>query len=82
MWWKWAIQIRNMPLRNSGNNRDLMKYAGLATQMFVAIGLSVFIGIKLDEWLNISFPLLVWVIPLLVIVSLIYKLIKETNNKK
>jgi hypothetical protein len=54
----------------------------MATQFFITIGLSVFIGIKLDQWLHISFPVLVWVIPLLVIVSLIYKLIKETNRKK
>jgi hypothetical protein len=63
-------------------NRDLLKYAALGTQFFIAIGLSVFIGMKLDGWLHISFPVLVWVIPLLVIVSLIYKLIKETNRKK
>ena len=30
-------------------NRDLLKYAGLATQFFITIGLSVFIGIKLDQ---------------------------------
>lgn len=70
-----------MPSPNN-QNRDLIRYAGLATQMFVAIGISVFIGLKLDEWLRISIPLLVWLIPLLVIVSLIYKLIKETGNKK
>jgi hypothetical protein len=67
---------------NKNPNRDLLRYAGLATQFFIAIGLSVFFGMKLDQWLHISFPVLVWVIPLLVIVSLIYKLIKETNRKK
>jgi uncharacterized membrane protein YhiD involved in acid resistance len=69
-----------MPSHN--NNRDLIKYAGLTTQIFVALGLAVFMGIKLDAWMQISFPVLVWVLPLLVIVSLIYKLIKETNRKK
>ena len=69
-------------LQNKSNNSDLLKYAGLATQLFVALGLAVFFGLKLDKWLNIPFPLLVWAIPLLVIVSLIYKLIKETNRKK
>lgn len=67
---------------NSGNNRDLLKYAGLATQIFLALGLSVFIGIKLDGWLKLSFPVLVWVLPLLILVSLLYKLINETNKKK
>ncbi|MEO5996570.1 MAG: AtpZ/AtpI family protein [Chitinophagaceae bacterium] len=59
-----------------------MKYAGMATQFLVAIGLSVFIGLKLDGWLHFSFPVSVWVIPLLVIVGMIYKLIKETNSRK
>ena len=71
-----------MPSDNKQNNRDLLKYAGLAAQLFVALGFAVFMGLKLDEWLHISFPVLVWVIPLLVIISLIYKLIKETNSKK
>jgi len=69
-----------MPSQN--NNRDLLKYAGLATQIFVAIGLAVFVGIKADEWTALSFPVFAWVIPLLVIVSFIYKLIKETSGKK
>jgi len=69
-----------MPSHN--NNRDLLKYAGLATQIFVALGLAVFVGIKADEWMALSFPVLAWVIPLLVIVSFIYKLIKETSGKK
>ncbi|MEJ7737379.1 MAG: AtpZ/AtpI family protein [Chitinophagaceae bacterium] len=67
---------------NTNPNRELWKYAGLATQLFVSLGLAVFIGLKLDKWLHISFPVLVWVLPLLIIVSLIYKLIKETNRKK
>ncbi len=69
-------------LSPNNNNRDLLKYAGLATQLFVALGLAVFTGLKADEWLHISFPVFVWVIPLLVIVALIFKLIKETNRKK
>jgi len=69
-----------MPSHN--NNRDLLKYAGLTTQIFAGLGLAIFIGIKLDKWLHISFPVLVWVLPLLVIVSLIYKLIKETSRRK
>ena len=69
-----------MPSHN--NNRDLLKYAGLATQIFVALGLAVFVGIKADGWTGLSFPVFAWVIPLLVIVSFIYKLIKETSGKK
>lgn len=58
----------------------MMKYAGMATQFLVSIGLSVYLGLKLDGWLDISFPVLVWMIPLLVIIFTIYKLVKETNR--
>jgi uncharacterized membrane protein YjgN (DUF898 family) len=63
-------------------NADVMRYASLGTQLFVALGLAVFGGIKADAWLKTTFPLLVWILPLLIIVILIYKLIKETSNQK
>jgi hypothetical protein len=64
------------------SNRQLMRYAGMAAQFMVSIGLGIFIGLKLDAWLNISFPLLVWVLPLLLIVGIIVKIIIETSEKK
>jgi len=48
----------------------------------VSIGLAVFLGLKLDGWLHFSFPVLVWAIPLLVIVVIMYKMIKETKSRK
>ncbi|MEO6905288.1 MAG: AtpZ/AtpI family protein [Ginsengibacter sp.] len=62
-------------------NRELMHYAGMGAQFLVGIGLGIFIGIKLDKWLNFSFPLLVWLLPLLIITSLIIKIIKDTSKK-
>jgi F0F1-type ATP synthase assembly protein I len=60
------------------NNRSfLMRYATLGTQLLIAIGLSVFIGIKVDEWLHTS-PLLACVLPLLTLFGIFYKLIRET----
>lgn len=59
-----------------------MRYAGLATQLFVSLGLAVFAGYKADDWLNTPIPLLVWVLPFVVLCLLIYKLIKETSKNK
>lgn len=64
------------------SNTDLLRYAGLGTQIFVALGLAVYAGLRGDKWLNTSFPILVWVLPLLIIVIMIYKLIKDTSKKK
>lgn len=57
-----------------------VKYISLTTQLLVLIGLSVWIGIKLDEKLHIS-PLFTIALPLLVLVATFYKLIKETGNR-
>jgi hypothetical protein len=64
------------------SNRQLMRYAGMAAQFMVSIGLGIFLGLKLDKWLNISFHLLVWVLPLLLIIGIIVKIIIETSEKK
>jgi hypothetical protein len=64
------------------SNRDLLRYAGLATQIFVSLGIAVFIGIKADKWAALSFPVFSWALPLLVLVGLIIKLIKETSSKR
>lgn len=61
---------------------ELMRYAGLAMQLFVSLGIAVFAGFKADKWLNFSFPLLVWLLPFVVLSLLIYKLIKETSKQK
>ena len=58
-----------------------MKYAGLGMQFLVSIGLGIFIGLKVDKWLHFSFPLLVWLLPLLIIIGIIVKIIKDTDKK-
>jgi hypothetical protein len=64
------------------DNRLLLKYAGLATQLFIAVGLAVYLGIKIDSWLALKNPIFVWVLPLIVISAIIYKVIKDTSPKK
>ncbi len=65
-----------------GNNSDLLKYAGLATQLLVGIGIGVFAGIKLDSLFRFKIPLLVWLLPLLIIVSVIIKIVKDTSKNR
>ncbi|HSN09301.1 MAG TPA: AtpZ/AtpI family protein [Hanamia sp.] len=62
-------------------NSELLKYAGMGMQFLVSIALGIFIGLKSDKWLNFSFPLLVWLMPLLIIVGLTIKIIKDTSKK-
>lgn len=72
--------MNNRPPSNN-SNRDLLRYASLGTQMFVSIGLAVFIGLKLDKWLH-TLPLLACVLPLLTLSAIFYKIFRETSRNK
>lgn len=67
---------------SASTNSNLMRYAGLSTQILVSLGLAVFAGYKLDKWLKMPLPLLVWLLPLIVLCIMMYQLIKETSKKK
>ena len=73
---------RNQQQQKSTPTSDLMRYAGLGTQILVSLGIAVFAGYKIDKWLKIPLPLLVWLLPLIALVAIIYKLIKETSSRK
>lgn len=64
------------------DNSILYKYAGLATQLLVALGLAVYLGLKVDGWLHFKMPIAVWILPLAVIAAVMYKVIKDTGTKK
>jgi hypothetical protein len=65
---------------NDRNNRQLMQYAGMATQFLVVIGIAVFAGLKADRWLNWGVPVCVWALPLLAIVAMIYGIIRSISK--
>ena len=68
--------------RNKKGSTQLWQYAGIGGQLLVSLGIGVFLGLKIDEWLNFSFPLLVWLLPLLILIAMIARLIKATSKKK
>ena len=63
------------------SNRVLLQYMSLGIQLIIALCVAVFGGLKADEWLQLPFPVLVWILPLLVIIALMIKLIKDTSKK-
>jgi hypothetical protein len=77
---EYLLKLKQLKTRKE-TNRELMHYAGMGAQFLVSIGVGIFLGIKSDEWLNFSFPLLVWLLPLLIITGLILKIIKDTSKK-
>jgi hypothetical protein len=67
------------PDQNKSNRRLLMQYAGLAAELLAGIGLAVLAGYYADK--AIGFPLLVWLLPLLVVIATIMKAVKDTGKK-
>ena len=70
------------PTPGKKNNVSLLQYASMGTQFLAGIGIGVFVGLKVDSWLKLKIPLLVWILPLLIIIGFILKLIKDTSKKK
>ena len=70
------------PQPDKPGSNILLRYAGMGAQILVSLGLAVFIGLKLDAWIRTPFPVLVWLLPLLVIIGMIIKTIKDTSKQK
>jgi hypothetical protein len=47
----------------------------------VSLALGVFFGLKLDKWLSFTTPLLVWILPLLILTVMMWRIIKDTSKK-
>jgi F0F1-type ATP synthase assembly protein I len=59
----------------------LLQYAALSTQIIALLGILVATGWWLDKKLQFHFPLLVIILPLLGLIALLYKIIKDTSKK-
>jgi hypothetical protein len=58
----------------------LIYYSGMAAQFLVAIGIMVFAGLRLDNYMGVSFPVFVWLLPLIIIAGLILKAVRDTSK--
>jgi hypothetical protein len=44
------------PKNKKNQLNNYVKYSGLGFQMMATIGVAVWLGLKLDEWLELKFP--------------------------
>lgn len=63
------------------NNNLLYQYMGFAFQLMAGLALAVFIGFNLDKWVKPGIPVFIWVLPLLVLIAMIVKVVKDTSRK-
>jgi hypothetical protein len=53
----------------------------MAFQMFAIIGIGVFGGVKLDQWLKIGFPVFTVILSILSVAAAIYSVVKDLLKK-
>ena len=53
------------------------RYSSLAFQMFAIIGLGIYGGVKLDQWLNLHFPVFAVLLSIISVGAAIYTAVKD-----
>jgi hypothetical protein len=75
--------MSDLPDKEKASGKSqLIQYAGMGAQFFAALLLGVFGGKWLDEKLAISFPVLIWLLPLILLVGMLVKIVRDTSKKK
>jgi hypothetical protein len=65
---------------NKYNN--FLQYASMASQLLVGLGLTTWLGKWLDEKRTApTTPLFIWILPLVLLIGMLVKLIKDTTKK-
>lgn len=67
--------------KGKSNKALLLSYAGFAFQLMAALGLATYAGWWIDKWIKWNFYLFIWLLPLIVIIGMIVKVIKDTSKK-
>lgn len=62
-------------------NVSMMRYAGLATQWLVMLGLAVWAGLVLDKRIGLA-ALFVIILPVLALIISLWQLIRTLNSKQ
>jgi hypothetical protein len=68
--------------KNVSNKSLLIQYAAIGSQLLAGLIVTVFAGKWIDEKLHFSFPILIWLLPLIFIIGMILKVIKDTSKNK
>lgn len=59
---------------------SLIKYSGLGLQMLVTLGVGAWLGLKLDQYLELKYPVFLITFVFLLFGGLMYQLYKTLNK--
>ncbi len=65
------------------DKRDVswMRYAGVGMELLAGLVVGIYAGGWVDKKMAFSKPVMVWLLPLLVLITLLVKLIRDTSKK-
>jgi F0F1-type ATP synthase assembly protein I len=66
---------------NTNSNIQWGKFAGLASQWAIVLTILIFLGKLIDQKLERTSPLFLWVLPSLFIVFSLFKIVRDTQLK-
>jgi F0F1-type ATP synthase assembly protein I len=69
------------PKEKPSGSRMLMQYAGLAAQLAAGLLFTVWLGHLADKWLQWTIPVFIWLLPLLLLIGMMIKAIRDTSKK-
>jgi hypothetical protein len=67
---------------NGNKNNELLQYMGLATQWIIMLGVSLWLGMKLDLKISPNSKILTISFPLIALTFSLYQLIKKFTKPK
>jgi hypothetical protein len=67
-------------LKEKEPQNNFLKYTGLGLQLLFTIGVSAWLGLKLDQYLGLRFPAFLLSFTLLSFAGLMYKLYRSLNE--
>lgn len=59
-----------------------MFYAGYGFQLLGGVAIGIWAGRWLDKKCSIQTPLFIWIVPLIILIALLYRLVRESSNKR
>jgi ATP synthase protein I len=59
---------------------NFIKYSGLGLQMMVSIGVGAWLGLKLDQYLELQFPVFLLTFVFVIFGGLMYQLYQSLNK--
>ena len=66
---------------NTNSNIQWGKFAGLASQWAIVLTILIFLGKLIDQKLERTSPLFLWILPSLFIVFSLFKIVRDTQLK-